>query len=132
LPAKVKAIAGMASREDFGPNAISRFQVSFSFSNAVSQFHPGISAQILVRGNQLKDQLYLPNQCLFEKDGKQVVYVKRGSGFEAVPAKIKFRTEDRIAVENLPEGTEVALVNPEEALKKQQKQPGPSVMGVGQ
>ncbi len=131
FPAKVRAIAGMASRNDFGPNAIGRFEVSFAFLSRASEFRPGTSAQILVRGNQLKDQLYLPNQCLFEKDGQQVVYVKHGNSFEATPAKIEFRTENRIAVENLPEGTEVALVNPEEELKKQEKAAG-SVMGVGQ
>jgi len=132
MPAKVRAIAATASRNTFGPNAIGRFEVSFAFQSRASDFRPGTSAQILVRGNQLKDQLYLPNQCLFEKDGKQVVYVKHGASFEAQEAKIKFRTETRIAVENLPEGTEVALVNPEEALKKQEKTAGSSVMGVGQ
>ncbi len=131
FPAKVRAIAGMASRNDFGPNAIGRFEVSFAFLSRASDFRPGTSAQILVRGNQLKDQLYLPNQCLFEKDGQQVVYVKHGNSFDATPAKIKFRTENRIAVENLPEGTEVALVNPEEELKKQEKAAG-SAVGVGQ
>jgi multidrug resistance efflux pump len=130
--AKVRAIAATASRNDFGPNAIGRFVVSFAFLSRASEFRPGTSAQIQVRGNQLKDQLYLPNQCLFEKDGTQVVYVKHGDGFDATPAKIKFRTENRIAVENLPEGTEVALVNPEDALKKKQKSAGSSVVGVGQ
>jgi multidrug resistance efflux pump len=132
FPAKVKAIAGMASRNDFGPNAIGRFEVSFAFQNRASEFRPGTSAQIHVRGNQLKDQLYLPNQCLFEKDGKQVIYVKHGNTFDATPAKIKFRTENRIAVEDLPEGTEVALVNPEEVLKQQKKAAGSSLTGVGQ
>lgn len=132
FPAKVRAIAATASRNDFGPNAIGRFEVSFAFLSRASEFRPGTSAQILVRGNQLKDQLYLPNQCLFEKDGTQVVYVKHGDGFDATPAKIKFRTENRIALENLPEGTEVALVNPEDALKKKQKSAGSSVVGVGQ
>lgn len=132
VPARVKNIAGMALRNDFGPNAIGRFDVSFSLSSHASEFRPGTSAQILVRGNQLKDQLYLPSQCLFEKDGKQIVYVKDGTGFQATSVKIKFRTENRVAVENLPEGTEVALVNPEEAAKKQQKTPVSSPMGVGQ
>jgi multidrug resistance efflux pump len=129
--AKVQSIAGMASRNDFGPNAIGRFEVSFSFLNRAGEFRPGTSAQILVRGNQLKDQFYLPNQCLFEKDGKQIIFVKHGSAFDATPAKIKFRTENRIALQNLPEGTEVALVNPEETLKKQEKGAGPSLAGVG-
>lgn len=131
FPAKVRAIAGMASRNDFGPNAIGRFEVSFAFLSRASEFRPGTSAQILVRGNQLKDQLFLPSQCLFEKDGKQVVYVKHGNSFDATSAKIKFRTENRIAVENLPEGTEVALVNPEEALKSQDNGARSSGMGVG-
>jgi hypothetical protein len=69
---------------------------------------------------------------LFEKDGKQVVYVKSGASFDATPAKIKFRTENRIAIEDLPEGTEVALVNPEEALKQQKKAAGSALMGAGQ
>lgn len=132
ISAKVKSIAGTASREDFGPNAIGRFKVLFSLFDRANQFHPGTSAEILVRGNQIKDQLYLPSQCLFEKDGKQVVYVKHSDGFDSIPAKIKFRTENRIAVEDLPEGTEVALVNPEELLKKQEKSAASSPMGVGQ
>src|SRR5260370_42480321 len=88
------------------------------------------SGGIMVRRTQLKDQLYLPSQCLFEKDGKQVVYIKRGKTFEATPAKVKFRTENRIALENLEEGTEVALVNPEEMVKKQEKAQVSSHMGV--
>jgi len=131
VPAKVKSIAGMASRNDFGPNAIGRFEVLFALLNRANDFRPGTSAEILVRGNQLKDQLYLPSQCLFEKDGKQVVYVKHGNNFDATVAKVKFRTENRIALENLPEGTEVALINPEEVLKKE-KTSASGPMGVGQ
>lgn len=132
VSAKIKTIAGMASRNDFGPNAIGRFDVSFSLARRDNEFRPGTSAEILVRGNQIKDQLYLPSQCVFEKDGKQIVYVKHGTSFEPAEAKVKFRTENRVAVENLPEGTEVALVNPEEASKQQQKSSATSPMGVGQ
>jgi len=60
-----------------------------------------------------------------------VIYVKHGDRFDPVEAKIKFRTENRVAVENLAEGTEVALVNPEKALKEQ-KGASASPMGIGQ
>jgi len=130
VQAKVKSIAGMASRNDFGPNAIGRFEVLFAFQRRENHLRPGISAEVLVRGNQLKDQLYLPTQCLFEKDGRQIVYVRHGDNFEPTAAKVKFRTENRIAVD-LPEGTEVALVNPEE-LKNQEKTKASGPMGVGQ
>jgi HlyD family secretion protein len=130
VQARVKSIAGMAARNDFGPNAISRFEVLFSFLNRGKDLRPGTSADVLVRGNQLKDQLFLPAQCLFEKDGKQIVYVKHGGNFEPTVTNVKFRTENRIAVD-LPEGTEVALVNPEE-VKKQEKTGSTGPIGVGQ
>jgi HlyD family secretion protein len=130
--AKVKSIAGMASRQNFGTDTVRRFEVTFDLMNHGGNLRPGTSTQIVVRGNEMKDQLYLPSQCLFEKDGKLVIYVKHGDRFEATDAKIKFRTENRIAFENLAEGTEVALVNPEDFFKQQQKQSDSSPMGVGQ
>jgi hypothetical protein len=69
---------------------------------------------------------YLPRQALFEKDGKPIVYVKVGSRFEAREVKIKNRSESRTAIDGLPEGTEVALVNPELEFKKGAK-PGAAV-----
>ena len=130
--AKIKSIAGMASRNDWGATTIQRFDVAFSLMNQGAPPHPGISAEIIVRGTQLKDQLYLPSQCLFERDGKPVVYVKHGDHFEATAPKIKLQTENRTIVENLPEGTEVALVDPEAQHKKQPQGASSSAMGVGQ
>jgi hypothetical protein len=49
---------------------------------------------------------------LFDKDGKPVVYVKRGADFDAEQVKVKYRTESRIVIEGLKEGTEVAVVDP--------------------
>ncbi len=129
--AKVKSIAGMAARTDWGPTTIQRFDVAFSLVNHGGPPRPGASAEIIVRGNQLKDQLYLPNQCLFEKDGRPVVYVKHGDRFEATVPKIKLQTENRTVIENLPEGTEVALVDPEVQRKKSAQRASPA-MGAGQ
>jgi multidrug efflux pump subunit AcrA (membrane-fusion protein) len=129
--AKVKTIAGMASRRDFGSDTVRRFDVTFDLLSHAAEMRPGTSAQVLVRGTQIKDQLYVPSQCVFDKDGKLVIYVKHGDNFDPTEAKIKFRSENRVALENLPEGTEVALVNPEKALKEQ-KSSSSSPMGVGQ
>jgi len=67
---------------------------------------------VKVHGVRLNNVLYLPSQSLFDKDGKPVVYVKHGDDFEATGVKVKYRTESRIVIEGLPEGTEVAMVNP--------------------
>jgi multidrug resistance efflux pump len=131
FPAKVKTIAGMATRRDFGADTVRRFDVTFDLLSHAAAMRPGTSAEVLVKGTQVKDQLYVPSQCVFDKDGKLVIYVKHGDRFDPVEAKIKFRTENRVALENLAEGTEVALVNPEKALKEQ-KGPSSSALGVGQ
>jgi hypothetical protein len=55
-----------------------------------------------------------------------VVYLKRGSTFEAHAVKIDRRTESQAVVEGVNEGTEVALVNPEDRGKKPSSSPGPS------
>jgi multidrug efflux pump subunit AcrA (membrane-fusion protein) len=131
FPAKVKTIAGMASRRDFGSDTVRRFDVTFDLLSHAAEMRPGTSAEVLVKGTQIKDQLYVPSQCVFDKDGKLVIYVKHGDTFDAVEAKIKFRTENRVALENLAEGTEVALVNPDKALKEQ-KIGSSSALAVGQ
>ena len=59
-----------------------------------------------------------------------MVYVKRSEKFEPVEAKIKFRTENRVALEDLPEGTEIALVNPEKT-SNAQKGAASSPRGMG-
>jgi HlyD family secretion protein len=131
FPARVKTIAGMASRRDFGSDTVRRFDVTFDLLSHRAEMRPGTSAQVLVKGTQIKDQLFVPSQCVFDKDGKLVIYVKNGDHFEATEARIKFRTENRVALENLAEGTEVALVNPEKAAKQQKASSAPPV-GVGQ
>ncbi|HKD81695.1 MAG TPA: efflux RND transporter periplasmic adaptor subunit [Candidatus Angelobacter sp.] len=127
--AKVKTIAGMASRQDFGSDTVRRFDVTFDLLSHAAEMRPGTSAQVLVKGTQVKDQLYVPSQCVFDKDGKLVIYVKHGDRFDPVEAKIKFRTENRVALENLAEGTEVALVNPEKSLKEQKGTSLPLAVG---
>ena len=49
---------------------------------------------------------------MFQKNGKTHVFVKTGDRFEQREIKIVQRTEGRAALEGLPEGAEVALVDP--------------------
>ena len=69
----------------------------------------------------MKNALFLPRQALFEKEGKPIVYVKTAKAFEQREVKIVRRTEAQIVIDGLAEGTEVALVNPEEEAKKPAK-----------
>jgi len=114
FPGTIKTIAGAAARGFFFDNDTRRkFDTTLQLSKPDERLRPGLSADVVISGQQLNGVLYVSRQALFEKDGKPVVYARNGTGFEPKPVKVKFRSESRAVIEGLAEGTEVALVDPE-------------------
>jgi HlyD family secretion protein len=118
LTAKITAVSGLA-QEDFwstsGP--LRDFDVTLQLDHADPRLRPGTSVELVMAGTRVENVLHLPRQAIFEKAGKPVVYVRHGNRFEATQVKPTHRTETRVAIEGLAEGTEVALVNPDLAAK---------------
>jgi multidrug efflux pump subunit AcrA (membrane-fusion protein) len=113
--AKVGALAGLASRGGFfEPTAsISRlFDVTFQFETQDPRLKAGASARVFIKGKQIEGALHVPRQAVFEKSGKNHVFVRSGDRFEQREVKVLQRTESRIAVDGLTEGLEIALVDP--------------------
>ena len=108
----VKSVGGMTMRQFFESNSGGKFDVSIQLAKTDTRLRPGLTAQILFLGDQAKSVLYLPRQALFLKDGKHIVYVKKGSGYEQREVKISAENESRAALEGLAAGTEVALIDP--------------------
>jgi HlyD family secretion protein len=128
---KLKSIAGLASGSWIADNA-RNFDATFDFDKPDSRLRPGASAQVVVEGNSLADKLFIPRQCIFEKNGKLVVYVRQGSTFEPREIKITSQSESRAVVEGLAEGTEIALLDPVatgEASKSANSNSAPVVTG---
>lgn len=126
---KVKAVAGLASRSFFSDDPTRRFDATFQIDEPDVRLRPGLTAEIIVLGNEVRDALCLPTQAVFQKDGKPVVYARSGSGFAPRVITIKHRTESQIEVDGLTEGTEVALVNPETSGGAPATAGGPARMG---
>jgi HlyD family secretion protein len=128
LSGKVKTVAGTTSRSGWWGSSGSerKFDATFQLDTATSNLRPGITAQVVILGEDIRNALYIPRQAIFEKDGKPVAYVRVGDQFEAREVQIKQRTESQVTVENLKEGDEVALINPEAKSKQSGKSPGSS------
>lgn len=132
---KVKAVAGQASRGMFfeGGGGDRKFDVSFVLDIAEIPMRPGVTCDVQIMGEQVKGALLLPRQAVFEKDGKPVVYVRKGESFEPLVIKVLHRSESRVAIDGVSEGLEVALADPS---KDDGKRPGkssaPVVSGGGQ
>lgn len=111
LPAKITAIAGLGRTERYlGPLRL--FDVTLVLDRADPRLRPGTSVDIVAPGKSIDDVLVLPRQAVFEQDGKPIVYVRSGAGFEPAEIKVLNRTEARVAIEGIDEGAEVALVDP--------------------
>jgi HlyD family secretion protein len=120
LKGKVKSVAGLAGR-GWGPATQKKFDMVVGLDKPDSRLRAGVTAQVLVIGNELKGALLIPRQAVFEQEGKLVAYVPAAGGFEARAVQVKQRSESLVAVEGLAEGTTVALVNPDDRDAKAKK-----------
>src|SRR5580704_6218540 len=108
----VKTVGGMAARQFWEADTGGKFEVTIQLLHTDSRLRPGLTAQIVILGGQKKNVLYIPRQALFVKEGKHIVYVKNGDGFEPREVKIQNESESRAAIEGLNAGTEIALIDP--------------------
>jgi HlyD family secretion protein len=132
LPATIKTVAGASRRSDFfGWDSTRMFDVSLTVTGGTADLRPGLTTQVRVTGDPIKNVRYLPRQALFEQDGKPVVFVRRGRSFEPRAVKVADRTEAQIVVADLPVGTEVALRNPLAESKKSGPSAGPVQPSAG-
>ncbi len=103
--AYVDYLEGMSTRS---------FAALFQVDTHGDALRMGVTARLTVAGKDVRDALSLPRQALHQKEGKTVVYMRRAQGWEPRDVRVQYLTESRAVIEGLPEGTEVALVNPEQ------------------
>jgi HlyD family secretion protein len=108
----VKNIGGANSRRFWEDETSAHFDVTIKLNNPDSRLRPGMTAQIVVKGDPKKGVLYASRQALFLKESKRIVYVRRGNNFDPQEVKIQAENESRAAIEGISVGTEIALIDP--------------------
>ena len=108
----VKAVGGMSTRQFWEADVGGKFDITIQLLNKDPRLRPGLTAQIVVLGDKKKNVFYIPRQALFMKDGKRIVYVKNGRGFEQREVKIQCENESRAAIDGLTVDDRVALLDP--------------------
>jgi len=112
----VKSVGGMSTHQFFEDNTAGTFSVSIQLSDANARLRSGMTAHLLFQGDLRKDVFYVPRQAIFLKDGKSIVYLQRGSGYEPREIARLGETESRAVIAGkdgvLVAGTRVALIDP--------------------
>ncbi|HYI13180.1 MAG TPA: HlyD family efflux transporter periplasmic adaptor subunit [Thermoanaerobaculia bacterium] len=74
---------------------------------------PGARVRALLEVENQVNAFAIPRQALFEKEGKKLVYRKKGDGFEPVPVTIGSSSAGRVVVtKGLKKGDEIAIEDP--------------------
>lgn len=108
----VKSAGGMVQRAFWETASTSKFDLAIQLTDSDPALRPGLTAQIVILGAKHANTLYVPRLAVFQKDGKQTVYLKKATGFEQLQVKVGAQNESRTAVEGLKEGDMVALIDP--------------------
>ena len=112
FPGTVKTVGGMSTKQFWEANTQGKFDITFQLLAPDPQLRPGLTAEIVVLGEKRKNVVYVPRLALFMRDGKRVVYLKNGTGFEQREVKIQCETESRVAIEGVKTDEQVALLDP--------------------
>jgi hypothetical protein len=108
----LKSAGGMVQRNFFWDDQGSKYDITIQLNDPDTSLRPGLTAQIVILGEKKAKILYIPRQALFQKEGAQTVYLKKGASFTQLPVKVTAENESRAGVEGLKEGDAVALVDP--------------------
>ncbi len=117
LPDKVflgKVVKIATIGEDHKDFDMKAFKVVVQFERSDKEMKPGMTANNDIIIASFKDKLLVPLKAVFSKNGKQIVYLKRG-GITEQEVKLVAENEEYGVVENdIKEGDVVLLYQPDE------------------
>jgi HlyD family secretion protein len=114
----VKTVAGMGSRAFvFDSTTGGNFDVTMTVPNLDPRLRPGLTADLRFESQTQKGVLIVPRIAVFVKEGKHIVYVRNGGGYQQREVKVVSENESSSAVTGVDEGAQVALRDPTAPVK---------------
>jgi len=131
FPGKVKRLAGITSRgHSFDPTK--SFDVVFSLTKQDARLRSGLSAEVEIITERVKDAVYVPLQAVFEKEGKKWVFIRSDGKFLRQAVTTGRRSESQILITSGLKGSEhIALLDPEVRAASGKKSKNPLASGPG-
>jgi len=126
----LRSAGAMVQHNWFWEDQGSKYDISIQLTNPDPHLRPGLTAHIAILGDKKANTLFIPRQALFQKEGTQTVFVKKGLSFKQLAIKVDSENEIWAAIEGLEAGEEVALIDPT-APRKSSTSVATSALGGG-
>jgi HlyD family secretion protein len=121
LTARVTDISLMAKLDFSTFPPAKNFDVVMTVDKLDPRLRPGMTATSRIAVDRIPNAIIIPAEAAFQKSGRTLVYVLRGTKFEERQIEVLRRGTGRVAVaKGLAPGERVALVDP--TLQQEQKQ----------
>jgi hypothetical protein len=95
-----------------------RFECIMSIDDPTPELRPGMSAEVVITTDVVKNVLWVPAQAVFESGDRTFVYVPSGSGFAPRDVTLLRKSDTQAIVAGLPDKEVVALSGTEQQPKK--------------
>ncbi len=93
------------------------FECRIALDDPSPELRPGMTSNLVITVEKLENVTWLPSQALFESDGRTYVFQETSRGFMPHDVTLVRRSESQAVITGLPEGTVVAMSNPDQANK---------------
>jgi HlyD family secretion protein len=107
--------------------AIKIFEIGVDIKSKSEKLKPGMTTSNKIIINEIPNVLFVPQEAVFEKEGKKVVYVKDGSRFDEKVVETGEKNENHIIItKGIKDGDEVALRDPTIKIEEIKKKDEPN------
>jgi HlyD family secretion protein len=124
---QIFSVAALGKTKESNSN-IKVFEIAVEIKSQSDILKPGMTTSNKIIVNEIPDVLFIPQEAVFEKNGKKIVYIKSGASFEETEVEVGEKSENYIVVsKGIENGTEVALRDP--TIKLDDTESGEDVSG---
>ena len=93
------------------------FECRIALDDPSPELRPGMTSNLVITVETLDNVTWLPSQALFESDGRTYIYQETAKGFMPHDVTLVRRSESQAVITGVPEGTVVAMSNPDQSNK---------------
>lgn len=109
---EIQSVARLGKKKD-NVSSIKVFDVYVDIRDTSDVLKPGMTTSNKIIIDEIADTIYVPQEAVFFKDNKNIVYLKNGSGFDEQEVTTGAKSEDYIIIsEGVTDGDKVALRDP--------------------
>ena len=119
---RVTEVATLARNKD-RDSKVKVFDIIILLAESDSTLMPGMTVSCEIIVDKVPDTLFVPLEALFKKDGENIVYVKKGGGFEPRRVEIGPENDDYVIItKGILDKDVVALTDPMQNLMKKEEE----------